>query len=180
MSLNEYNKALLDINLAKTPNLFTVEFQELLQIFWETYRLNSWQFFPSLAFIFFACENVDFYTKQDFSASSFPQASLLTAKCSRGYSIYFSLWRVILNWLAATKRAWIQGPRNWGKKRWYINIFISENFRWGWQWAQVTQAGHVRDLNKSAGKPGGFAAMSKEWPWQAKCESCWLLVQRTS
>ena len=122
MSLNEYNKASLDINLAKTPNLFTVEFQELLQIFWETYRLNSWQFFPPLAFIFFACENVDFYTKQDFSASSFPQASLSTAKCSRGYSIYFSLWRVILNWLAATKRAWIQGPRNWGKKRWYINI----------------------------------------------------------
>ena len=31
--LNKYNKAWLNTNLAKTPNLFTVEFQESLQIF---------------------------------------------------------------------------------------------------------------------------------------------------
>ena len=30
---NKYNKAWLNTNLAKTPTLFTVEFQELLEIF---------------------------------------------------------------------------------------------------------------------------------------------------
>ena len=47
LSLNNYNKAWLNTNLAKTPNLFTVEFQELplLQIFWETYRFNSREIF---------------------------------------------------------------------------------------------------------------------------------------
>ena len=43
--LNNYNKAWLNTKLAKTPNLFTVEFQESLQIFWETYRYNSREFF---------------------------------------------------------------------------------------------------------------------------------------
>ena len=38
------------------------------QIFWETNRHLSWNFVsPSLAFKLFACENVAFYTKQDFS-----------------------------------------------------------------------------------------------------------------
>ena len=32
LSFNKYNKACLNTNLAKTPNLFTVEFQKLLQI----------------------------------------------------------------------------------------------------------------------------------------------------
>ena len=36
--LNKYNKAWLNTNLAKTPTLLTVEFQELLEIFSETYR----------------------------------------------------------------------------------------------------------------------------------------------
>ena len=31
--LNKYNKAWLNTNLAKTSNLFTIEFQESLQIF---------------------------------------------------------------------------------------------------------------------------------------------------
>ena len=44
--LNKYNKAWLNTNLAKTPTLFTVEFQELLEIFWQTYyRFNSREFF---------------------------------------------------------------------------------------------------------------------------------------
>ena len=44
--LNKYNKAWLNTNLTKTPTLyFSVEFQELLQIFWETYRFNSPKFF---------------------------------------------------------------------------------------------------------------------------------------
>ena len=43
--LNEYNKVLLNTNLAKTPTLFAVEFQELLERLWETYRFNSREFF---------------------------------------------------------------------------------------------------------------------------------------
>ena len=43
--LNKYNKAWLNKNLAKTPTLFTVEFQELLEMFWKTYRFNSQEFF---------------------------------------------------------------------------------------------------------------------------------------
>ena len=31
--LNKYNKAWLNTNLAKTPTLFTAEFQELLEMF---------------------------------------------------------------------------------------------------------------------------------------------------
>ena len=43
------------------------EFQELLQIFWETNWLQSWEFIQhSFAFKLFARENVAFYTKQDF------------------------------------------------------------------------------------------------------------------
>ena len=42
--LHKYNKAWLNTNLAKTPTLFTVEFQELLEIFWETYRFNLREF----------------------------------------------------------------------------------------------------------------------------------------
>ena len=43
--LNKYNKAWLNTNLAKTPTLFTVEFQELLEMFWKTYCSNSQEFF---------------------------------------------------------------------------------------------------------------------------------------
>ena len=57
-----------------------------------------------------------FYTKQDNSAFSFPQPTLSTVKCPRGYRIYFSLRSVILNQLAATKRTWIRRPWNRGKK----------------------------------------------------------------
>ena len=66
-------------------------------------------FLPSLTFILFACENMAFCVKQDFSAYSFPQPTLSTVKCSREYSIYFFLWSVILNRLAVTKRAWKDG-----------------------------------------------------------------------
>ena len=116
LSLNKSNKAWLNTNLAKTMNLFTTEFQELLQIFWETYRFNSWELFTFTCFHTLHLQKVAFYMKQDFSASGFPQPTLSTVECSRGYSIYFSLWNVILNWLAATKRAWTREPWNWGKK----------------------------------------------------------------
>ena len=41
----------MNTNLAKTPTLFTVEFQELLEIFRETYFFNSQEFFT------FSCIN---------------------------------------------------------------------------------------------------------------------------
>ena len=53
LSWNEYNKAWLNTNLAKTSNLFTVQFQELLpfvRIFWETYRFNSRELFTFTCF----------------------------------------------------------------------------------------------------------------------------------
>ena len=50
LSSNKSNKAWLNTNLAKTMNLFTTEFQELLQIFWETYRFNSWELFAFTCF----------------------------------------------------------------------------------------------------------------------------------
>ena len=42
--MNYINKAWLNTNLAKTPTLLTAEFQELLEIFGETYRFNLWEF----------------------------------------------------------------------------------------------------------------------------------------
>ena len=39
----------------------------------------------------------------------------------------------------------------------YIHIYIQKSQR-SWLRAQATQAGHVRDLNQSAAKPGAFAA----------------------
>ena len=67
--LHKYNKAWLNTNLAKPLTLFTVEFQELFEIFCETYRFNSRDrnFLPSLAFILFAYKNVVSYTKEVFS-----------------------------------------------------------------------------------------------------------------
>ena len=63
--LNKYNKAWLNTNLTKTLTLyFTVEFQELLQIFWEMYHFNSPKFFTfTCIYILCACKK----TKQDFS-----------------------------------------------------------------------------------------------------------------
>ena len=50
LSLNKSNKAWLNTNSAKTMNLFTTEFQELCQIFWETYCFNSWELFTFTCF----------------------------------------------------------------------------------------------------------------------------------
>ena len=75
--LNKYNKAWLNTNLAKTPTLFTVEFQEWLEIFWETYRFNSREFFTFICIHTLRWQKLAFYTKQDFSrALSFPHHTL--------------------------------------------------------------------------------------------------------
>ena len=67
--LKKYNKAWPNTNLAKTPILFTVEFQELLEIFWETYRFNARECFFS---ILFDCINVaEFLPGFKFSTSHF-------------------------------------------------------------------------------------------------------------
>ena len=62
-ALNDWSNLLIN-KYSKAWFLFTVEFQELLEIFWETYRLNSREF---LTFLLFAYKNVAFYTKQEFS-----------------------------------------------------------------------------------------------------------------
>ena len=51
----------------KTQTLFTVEFQELLEIFWETYHFNSREFFTFSCIYTRRLQNVALYTKQDFS-----------------------------------------------------------------------------------------------------------------
>ena len=61
-ALNDWSNLLIN-KYSKVWVLFTVEFQELVEIFWETYRLNSREFFT---FLLFACKNVAFYTKQEF------------------------------------------------------------------------------------------------------------------
>ena len=92
--LNKYNKAWLNTNLAKTPTLFTVEFQELLEIFWETYRFNSREFFTFISIHTLRWQKLAFYTKQDFSrALSFPHHTL----CSEPeHSFVNSFW---IDWL---------------------------------------------------------------------------------
>ena len=75
--LNKYNKAWPNTNVAKTPSLFTVEFQELLEIFWERYRFNSREFFTFICIHTLRLQTRAFYTKQDFSrALSFPHHTL--------------------------------------------------------------------------------------------------------
>ena len=89
-------------------------------------------FLRSLAFILFTCKNVAFYVKQDFSASGFPQPTLSTVECSRGYSIYFSLWNVILN---CNQKGLDLRAMKLRQKRCYtyvpVNIFTSKNLKWG-------------------------------------------------
>ena len=75
--LNKYSKAWLNTNLAKTPTLFTVEFQEWLEIFSETYRFNSREFFTFISIHTLRWQKLACYTKQDFSrALSFPLHTL--------------------------------------------------------------------------------------------------------
>ena len=57
----------MNTNLAKTPNLITVEFQELLEIFWETHRFNSRDFFTFTCIHTLGLQKRGFLTKQDFS-----------------------------------------------------------------------------------------------------------------
>ena len=136
--LNNFNKAWMNTNLAKTPTLFTVKFQELLEIFWETYLFNSQEFFT------FSCIN---------SYSSLAKRGFLY---ETGYPPGFTfsssvLYVFFLNRSTANKRGsiWrdiLEIEANAVK---YIHtyIFTSWNLKWGWLRAQATQAGHVRDLN---------------------------------
>ena len=65
-----------------------------------------------------------------------------------------------LSTVECSTTASIRGPRNRGKvgnKLTNTHIYLHPKL---WPRAQATQAGHVCSLNKSAAKPGGFAAMS--------------------
>ena len=62
---------------SKTSNLFTVEFLQLLQIFWERYGFNSQELYylhSRLAFKLFTLKN-EAFMKQDFSDLGFPNCA---------------------------------------------------------------------------------------------------------
>ena len=61
--LNKYNKAWLNTNLDKTQT----SSRNCLKYSEKRMALIHGNFLPSLAFILFACKNVAFYAKQDFS-----------------------------------------------------------------------------------------------------------------
>ena len=84
LSFNKYNKACLNTNLAKTPNLFTVEFQKLLRIsVRETCRFMFTRIFYLHLHSYSSLVKTWFSThRQDFSAVSLPQPTLSIVKCS--------------------------------------------------------------------------------------------------
>ena len=84
LSFNKYNEACLNTNLAKTPNLSTVEFQKLLQIsVRETCRFMFKRIFYLHLHSYSSLVKTWFSThKQDFSALSFPQPTLSIVDCS--------------------------------------------------------------------------------------------------
>ena len=88
IKLKWIQQSLAEYKLAKTPNLFTVQFQELLRIvriFWERYRFNSQEFFT------FTCIH-RLSTQNRIPPPLVFQSSFLV-ECSLGYknSVYFSL-----------------------------------------------------------------------------------------
>ena len=84
LSFNKYNKACLNTNLAKTTNLFTVEFQKLLRIsVRETCRFMFTRIFYLHLHSYSSLVKTWFSThRQDFSALSLPQPTLSIVKCS--------------------------------------------------------------------------------------------------
>ena len=88
----------MNTNLAKTPTLFTVEFQELLEIFWETCSSIHRNFLPSVALIHtLLLQNVAFYTKQDIPrALSFPRVFFRFFLNRSTANKRGSIWRDIL------------------------------------------------------------------------------------
>ena len=117
-ALNDWSN-LLTNKYSKVWVLFTVEFQELVEIFWETYRLNSREF---LTFLLFACKNVAFYTKQEFSqVLNFSHHTLVVA----WVFFLFSFW---IDWLR-TKELRFRGPYLKSRQmRWYTYIHTSSWF----------------------------------------------------
>ena len=73
--------------LNKYDKVTTVKFQELLQIFWETYSLNSREFFYTCFQTFRLLKNVAFYTKQDYSAISFSHPSFSAGRSNEAEKI---------------------------------------------------------------------------------------------
>ena len=75
--LNKYNKTWPNTNLAKTQTLFTVEFYELLEIFWEMYCFNLREVFAFTCIHTLRLQNCGFLYKTGvfsgfkFSASHF-------------------------------------------------------------------------------------------------------------
>ena len=77
-------QSLAEYKLAKTPNLFTVQFQELLRIvriFWETYRFDSQEFFT------FTCIH-RLSTRNRIPPPLVFHRLFATVECSLGYKQY--------------------------------------------------------------------------------------------
>lgn len=95
-----------------------------------------------------------------FVCLSFPHPTLLMVEYSIGNSIYFSLWSIFLLNRLLPKGPGFNVHEIKANLLIYIHtyiltyIFTSENL-----WAQATQAGHIRNLNLCAVKPGGFLAI---------------------
>ena len=148
LSLNKYSKVWLNTNLAKRPNLFTVELQELLQIyFWETYRFNS----PEL-FFHLHLHSFSLLAKTWLSARNRISPLLVFHNpLNRQSSI---LEDTVFNFLEEQKSLDFVG-HNWNRGKCgdihtYKHIYIQDNSNADGIGHGATQAGH--DLNKFLNK----------------------------
>ena len=126
--LNKYNKAWLNTNLAKTPTLFTVEFQELLEIFWETYHFNSREFCT------FTCIHTLRLQKRGFlyETGYLPGLKFSTSHIICVLSLLlFSFW---IDWLRTKdprfRRPFLKSrPMRWYMTHIHTNIFTSKTYK---------------------------------------------------
>ena len=145
----------------------TDEFQELLEIFWETYRFNSREFFTYTCIHTLRLQERGFLNETVFHPGLKFSTSHIICVLS---VLLFSFW---IDWLR-TKEPQFRRPFlkscKCGDIHTYIHTYIHElsvlrntfypehnylhtclfaakNLKWRWLRAQATQAGHVRDLN---------------------------------
>ena len=116
-ALNDWSNLLIN-KYSKVWLLFTVEFQELVEIFWETYRLNSREFF----ILTFRLQKRSFL----YETGILPGFKFFTSHFSCGLSGFlFSFW---IDWLR-TKEPRFRGPHLKSRQmRWYTYIHTSSRF----------------------------------------------------
>ena len=122
-----------------------VEFQKLLEYSEKRIVWMHANFLPSLAFILFACKNVTFYTKQDFSrALSFPHHTL--------FVFWLFFWFLSESTDCERKSLDFEGHQN-RQMRWYTYKHIH------------IQKSHMR-LASGRGNPGS----SRTWPTRLRSD----------